>query len=568
MIDQFGLVVGGWLAAGGGLPWEIGEDEACHSDRSRLNLFLVLFVAAMNRPPAPVRPFLGATAGLVLCAGVAAAAPQASEALPAEQAKPGWISRLSATPKKLAFWNEDKTPTPAPAPAPASPAGVAKPGSATKPAAAAKPGSAAKPAGVAKPGSAAKPAAAAKPGSATKPAVEAKPGSATKPAAAAKPGSAAKPEVPSVGAAVTTKKKSFLTRLPSLPSLPFLGKPAVVEAGVLSEGGSSEGGRVTEAAMGRRGEGGGNSRGGASPAVEAEAKRTGILSWARNGLFDRKEVAGAGVPAVAGGAAMAGEVRKDKATTAVVSPPAAGVEVSAEKSSWWQRMTSAVTPGLGGGAKPQPAAVPKGAGLMGSTVPSSDTFVITKDDSAFYSFGPHQATPPDAYLSTGTVVTMTAKSWGWATVMLPDGRTGIVDRGALRQASVHDLIPSRRLGDGASSLMAALSPDQLKQQSTPSFILPAAEMPDLPSNAETTAAAAADAEALSASLLPPFGFDEAAGRAVLEPAVEETVSTGESAGESEAEAATEAPQEPALAAPGESGAETAPVPLPEDSSTH
>jgi hypothetical protein len=279
-------------------------------------------------------------------------------------------------------------------------------------------------------------------------------------------------------------------------------------------------------------------------------------------LFDRKEVAGAGVPAVAG------EVRKDKATTAVVSPLAAGVEVSGEKSSWWERMTSAVTPGLGGGAKPQTAAVPKGAGLVGSTVPSSDTFVITKDDSAFYSFGPHQATPPDAYLSTGTVVTMTGKSWGWATVMLPDGRTGIVDRGALRQASVHDLIPSRRLGDGASSLMAALSPDQLKQQATPSFILPPAEMPDLPSNAETTAAAAADAEALSASLLPPFGFDEAGGRAGLEPAVEETVSTDEAAGEAgeagEVEAATEAPQEPALAAPGESGEETAPVPLPED----
>ena len=232
-------------------------------------------------------------------------------------------------------------------------------------------------------------------------------------------------------------------------------------------------------------------------------------------------------------------------------------------------MASVVTPGRGSEAKPQTtAAVPKGAGLMGSTVPSSDTFVITKDDSAFYIFGPHQATPPDAYLSTGTVVTMTGKSWGWATVMLPDGRTGIVDRGALRQASVHDLIPSRRFGDGASSLMAALSPDQLNQKSMPSFILPAAEMPDLPSNAETTAAAAADAEALSASLLPPFGFDEAGGRAGFEPAVEDTVSTDEAAGEAgeagEAEAATEAPMEPVPAVPGESGAETAPVPLPED----
>jgi hypothetical protein len=43
-------------------------------------------------------------------------------------------------------------------------------------------------------------------------------------------------ETPSVEAAATTKKKSFLTRLPSLPSLPFLGKPAVVEAGLISVG--------------------------------------------------------------------------------------------------------------------------------------------------------------------------------------------------------------------------------------------------------------------------------------------------------------------------------------------
>ena len=488
----------------------------------------------MNRPPAPSCLFLGATACLVFCADVAAAAPKPAEAPPVEPAKPGWMSRLSATPKKLAFWSADKTP--APAPAPASLAGAAKLESV------AKPGS------VAKAGSAAKPGSGAKPGSVAKPAVRPPVG----------------PETPSVEAAATTKKKSFLTRLPSLPSLPFLGKPAVVEAGMLSEGESSAGGTVTRAGMGRRGEGGGNSRGGDSPVVEPEVKRSGIFSWVRNGLSDRKEV-----PAVAGGAAVAGEAKKDKATTAVVSPAAAGVEVSAEKSSWWERMASVVTPGRGSEAKPQTtAAVPKGAGLMGSTVPSSDTFVITKDDSAFYIFGPQQATPPDAYLSTGTVVTMTGKSWGWATVMLPDGRTGIVDRGALRQASVHDLIPSRRFGDGASSLMAALSPDQLNQKSMPSFILPAAEMPDLPSNAETTAAAAADAEALSASLLPPFGFDEAGGRAGFEPAVEDTVSTDEAAGEAgeagEAEAATEAPMEPVPAVPGESGAETAPVPLPED----
>ena len=512
----------------------------------------------MNRPPAPSCLFLGATAGLVFCADVAAAAPKPAEAPPVEQAKPGWMSRLSATPKKLAFWSADKTPAPAPAPL----AGAAKPESGAKLESVAKPGSAAKAGSAAKPGSAAKAGSAAKPGSA------AKAGSAAKPGSAAKAGSVAKPavrppvgsETPSVEAAATTKKKSFLTRLPSLPSLPFLGKPAEVEAGILSEGESSAGGTVTGAGMGRRGEGGGNSRGGASPVVEPEVKRSGIFSWARNGLSDRKEV-----PAVAGGAAVAGEAKKDKATTAVVSPEAAGVEVSAEKSSWWERMASVVRPGLSGGAKPQTAAVPKGAGLMGSTVPSSDTFVITKDDSAFYIFGPQQATPPDAYLSTGTVVTMTGKSWGWATVMLPDGRTGIVDRGALRQASVHDLIPSSRFGDGASSLMAALSPDQLKQKSTPSFILPAAEMPDLPSNAETTAAAAADAEALSASLLPPFGFDEAGGRAGFEPAVEETASTDEAAGEAgEVEASTEAPQEPVPAVPGESGAETAPVPLPED----
>ena len=175
----------------------------------------------MNRPPAPSCLFLGATAGLVFCADVAAAAPKPAEAPAVEQAKPGWMSRLSATPKKLAFWSADKTP--APAPAPASLASAAKPESGAKPGSVAKPGSAAKP------------------GSGTKPAVRPPVGS----------------ETPSVEAAATTKKKSFLTRLPSLPSLPFLGKPAEVEAGILSEGESSAGGTVTGAGMGRRGEGGG-----------------------------------------------------------------------------------------------------------------------------------------------------------------------------------------------------------------------------------------------------------------------------------------------------------------------
>ena len=72
----------------------------------------------------------------------------------------------------------------------------------------------------------------------------------------------------------------------------------------------------------------------------------------------------------------------------------------------------------------------------------------------FYTFGPNQATPPDAYLSTGTVVTLQEKSWGWAQVQLPDGRTGVMARNALRPATVADLVPSST----PWSLMAAAVP--------------------------------------------------------------------------------------------------------------
>ncbi|MFN0130703.1 MAG: hypothetical protein ACKV19_28915, partial [Verrucomicrobiales bacterium] len=157
-----------------------------------------------------------------------------------------------------------------------------------------------------------------------------------------------------------------------------------------------------------------------------------------------------------------------------------------EKPSFWSRVTAVVTPSSKPAAgllpKPQTKPIPKGLAALGVSEPDANTFVITKDESPFYTFGPQQATPPDEYLRTGTVVTLTQKSWGWATVQLPDGRTGMVDRSALRPALITDLIPSVRPGD---PLMAALSPDKLKRSPTPNFVLPAAEMPDLPTSSDT-----------------------------------------------------------------------------------
>jgi hypothetical protein len=131
-----------------------------------------------------------------------------------------------------------------------------------------------------------------------------------------------------------------------------------------------------------------------------------------------------------------------------------------------------------------------------STVAGPDLFVITKDESPFFSFGPNQATPPDAYLRTGTLVTLIDRTWGWAQVKLDDGRVGTIARDAVRQATIFDL-PRPAAPD---PMLARTSPHRSPPPSA--YLLPPAPLPELP--AIETGPRPAEAEQLSSSLLPPF----------------------------------------------------------------
>jgi hypothetical protein len=179
--------------------------------------------------------------------------------------------------------------------------------------------------------------------------------------------------------------------------------------------------------------------------------------------------------------------------------PSAEEPAVEKKPSIWARVASAVVPGKSAPVKASaPAAVPARAPhKVAALEPNSSTFVITKDESPFYTFGPNQATPPDAYLSTGTVVTLQEKSWGWAQVQLPDGRTGVMARNALRPATVADLVPSSTPG----SLMAAAVPR--RPVSSQSYVMPPAAIPELPT-VPSAPANSVEAEELNSALLPPF----------------------------------------------------------------
>jgi hypothetical protein len=472
----------------------------------------------MKRPP--VRPLLGATVGLVFCAGSAqaAAAPATESAAPAS--KPGWVSRVAAESKKLAFWDKDKNEA-----APAAPAPAPKPEAAS--------------AGPSKKRGAAGPA---------KPAPTAKP-QATKKAAAAPPPPTTPPEP-------APEKKSLFSKLPSLPSLPFIGKsePPVAPDPAPEPATPKKKGKAADQAP----------RAEAKPSVEAsgspapEEKKPGFFELGRLLPGGRKAASDEAPSTVAEGAPTRGGTKKPSAPAAKPdSAPVPAETVPADKPSLWARMAAAVTPNAPAPSKPPTTPVARGMAPLGAPAPDSRTFVITKDDSPFFSFGPQQATPPDAYLSTGTVVTLTGKNWGWANVQLPDGRTGVVDRAALRPALITDLIPAQRPGD---PLMASLSPNQLKPKSSANFVLPAAEMPDLPTSS--------DAGAMAGNpLLLPFSPDDITEPGQLPPLPEiQPLPEPQAPTDAETPATTPAPTpEPAApepAAPGE--AQPAPEPAPSE----
>ena len=428
----------------------------------------------MNRPQ--LRPVLGAAAGLMLGAGGALAAAEPTAA-PAPKPKPAWVEKIATGSKKLAFWDKEKQPA-----EPAAPPAAAPPPPAAKKQ---KPG-AARPAAVPAEGTPAAPPAARRRG------------------AAAQNSEAAGPPVPAEPAA---EKKSIFTKLPALPFVKKRGEgpspevtppppPAPAEATKKSPTPKKSGVPAKPAGDAA-----------AAPAVPAEAeplgeKKPGIFDLGRFLPGARKNDAEASSEAPAAVADRKAKTRTEAAVAGTTAgKPASGKPVAGKpgakpdavepeasevaKPSLWERMTAKITPKSRPEEKPATTPVPRGLAPMAPDVVDASTFVITKDDSPFYTFGPQQATPPDAYLPTGTVVTLAQKNWGWATVRLGDGRTGIVDRSALRPAVLADLIPAGRPGD---ALMASLTPGQTGRKSSANFVLPAAEMPDLPTGGDAAVA--------------------------------------------------------------------------------
>lgn len=438
----------------------------------------------------------GVAAFLVLCAGGASAAAATAEPGPATDSKPGWVERVAAGSKKLAFWEKRNKPAAAPAEAVAresAPANRNAAASAIPP----RPASA----------SARAASASAPPASASAPPAS---------ASARPPGKrgAAAPAAPAAVELAPEKESRF----PKLPLLPFLGhrseavapmvaeeppvpptkKPAAPKKALKKEVAAASGARTAPAKPAAL----------IGPPAPPE-KKSPFRELGRLWPGGRKAAAEEVPSAVAEAGPPPAGARRAAGAAGAPKPGAGSGGLSAEEAvpavapRWWERLASAVvpsSPAVSGASSPKPPTAPVARGLVpaGSTAPDDRTFVITKDDSPFFSFGPQQATPPDAYLSTGTVVTLTGKNWGWANVQLPDGRVGMVDRSALRPALVSDLIPSRRPG---GALMAALSPKKIKPKRTPSFVLPAADMPDLPTSG--------DAGALAGNpLLLPFSPDD------------------------------------------------------------
>lgn len=434
------------------------------------------FFASMNRPPS--RHILGVAAGLMISVGGALAAADPAPAAPASptaptKTKPAWVERLATESKKLAFWEKEKKQA-----EPASP-----PTTAAQPAAAKKRNETARKTGA--------PAAPAKP-AATPP--RRTPPTSQKPEPGEKPAVAEPP----------AEKKSLFSKLPSLPFVKKRGEsepevassPVPADSKVKPPSGSKPSAPAARGAL---------TPTDPVPSAEAEPageKRSGVFDLGRLWPGGKKsedgpapegpsEVAGRtsstrGKPAMA----EAGAGKPKSATSGAGKPGAnpgaesATSDAPAAKPSFWDRMTAAITPKSNSEKKPATAAVPKGLPSSAPDGVDAATFVVTKDDSPFYTFGPQQATPPDAYLPNGTIVTLTQKNWGWATVRLGDGRSGVVDRSALRPAVLADLVPAGRPGD---ALMASLTPGTSGRQPTPNFILPAAEMPDLPTSGDAAA---------------------------------------------------------------------------------
>ncbi|MDB6070561.1 MAG: hypothetical protein JWL81_1732 [Verrucomicrobiales bacterium] len=101
-----------------------------------------------------------------------------------------------------------------------------------------------------------------------------------------------------------------------------------------------------------------------------------------------------------------------------------------------------------------------------------ERWVVTEDSTAFFEFGPSQASGPDLRLSRGNVVKLAQASRGWARVELEDGRQGYIGTDQMRQAAETDF--AEPLLPAGSQFAAATGGPAPKGWS------PAAPLPDLP----------------------------------------------------------------------------------------
>lgn len=85
-----------------------------------------------------------------------------------------------------------------------------------------------------------------------------------------------------------------------------------------------------------------------------------------------------------------------------------------------------------------------------------ERWVITEDSTAFFEYGPSQASGPDLRLSRGQVVKLTRTTRGWARVEIDGGRQGYIGSDQIRQAAQSDfsdpLLPATQLASIGAGL--------------------------------------------------------------------------------------------------------------------
>lgn len=118
--------------------------------------------------------------------------------------------------------------------------------------------------------------------------------------------------------------------------------------------------------------------------------------------------------------------------------------------------------------------------------------MVTEESTAFYEFGPSQASGPDRRLHRGQVIKLSQSNRGWAKVELEDGSQGYIGTDQMRQAAKTDF---------ADPLLAPATQFAAAGGRVPQPWVPAAPMPDLPDLPMTPGSEN------SLLLLPPLEFD-------------------------------------------------------------